>query len=136
LFRRRTDMILTMGLLGSAAVLLMALVPSFWAALVLIVVWGLVGAAAMPVRQAYLNGMIPSKQRATILSFDSLMSSTGGVVAQPALGRSADVWGYPASFALSALISVCALPFVWLSRREKAPADTGVTGGGEPAVVG
>ncbi|MEV4707039.1 hypothetical protein [Actinoplanes sp. NPDC049316] len=42
-------------------------------------------AAAMPVRQAYLNGMIPSRQRATILSFDSLMSSAGGVVAQPAL---------------------------------------------------
>jgi MFS family permease len=135
-FRRRTDMLLTMGLLGSIAVLLMAVIPSFWAALALIVVWGLVGAAAMPVRQAYLNGMIPSKQRATILSFDSLMSSTGGVVAQPALGRSADLWGYPASFALSALISVCALPFVWLSRRERAPADTRVTDDGEPVVVG
>ena len=129
-------MILTMGLLGSVAVLLMAVIPSFWAALVLIVVWGLVGAAAMPVRQAYLNGMIPSKQRATILSFDSLMSSTGGVVAQPALGRSADLWGYPASFALSALISACALPFVWLSRREKAPADTRVTDDDVPAVAG
>ena len=56
----------------------------------LIVVWGLLFAAAMPIRQTYINGMIPSRQRATILSFDSMMASTGGVWAQPALGRVAD----------------------------------------------
>ena len=39
---------------------------------------------ARPVRQAYLNDMIASKQRATVLSFDSLMGSSGGVVVQPA----------------------------------------------------
>ena len=44
----------------------------------LIVVWGLLFAASMPIRQTYLNGLIPSRQRATILSFDSMMSSTGG----------------------------------------------------------
>jgi MFS family permease len=126
-FRRRTDLILTMDALAVLAVLLVAVIPNLWAVLGLIVMWGLVGAAAMPVRQAYLNDMIPSRQRATILSFDSLMSSTGGVVAQPALGRSADAWGYPVSFALSAAVSAGALPFVWLSRRAKAPADTRVT---------
>ncbi len=124
LFRRRTDMLLAMVAAGAAAVLAIALISNLWAVLGLIALWGLVSAAAMPVRQAYLNGMIPSRQRATILSFDSLMSSTGGVVAQPALGRSADVWGYPASFALSAGIAALALPFVWLSRRERDPADT------------
>ena len=46
--------------------------------------------------------MIPSQQRATILSFDSLMASSGGVVAQPVLGKSADVWGYPTSYVISA----------------------------------
>ena len=51
-------------------------------------------AVAEPVRQAYLNDMIPSKQRATVLSFDSLFGSLGGVFIQPALGRSADIWGY------------------------------------------
>ena len=78
--------------------------------------WGLLAAAGQPVRQAYLNGMIPPRQRATILSFDSLMTSTGGVVAQPALGRAADVWGYPASLLLSAGLSALALPFVWASQ--------------------
>ena len=78
----------------------------------------------MPIRQAYINGMIPSKQRATILSFDSLMASAGGVWAQPVLGRSADVWGYAPSYLLSAGIAAFAVPFIWLSRRERNPADT------------
>ena len=52
------------------------------------------------------------------------MGSAGGVVAQPALGRVADVSGYahvvrwwpPRS-------SVLALPFMLLARREQAPSD-------------
>ena len=84
--------------------------------LALIVVWGLLFAASMPIRQTYLNGLIPSQQRATILSFDSMMSSTGGVWAQPALGRAADVWGYAPSYVIGAGISALALPFLALSR--------------------
>jgi MFS family permease len=124
IFVRRTSILLAAFGLTVLAVLLIALIPSFWVVLALVVVWGLLAAAAQPVRQAYLNGMIPSQQRATILSFDSLMASSGGVVAQPALGRAADLWGYPASFLVSAGISAFALPFVWLSRRERDPADT------------
>ena len=89
----------------------------------------------MPIRQAYLNGMIPSRQRATILSFDSLMNSTGGVWAQPVLGRAADVWGYAPSYVLSAGIAALALPPLVLSRRQNAPADTAqATYGEEPTV--
>ena len=64
----------------------------------LLVVWALVFAAEMPIRQAYLNDMIPSQQRATVLSFDSLMGSSGGVVIQPVLGKAADVYSYGTSF--------------------------------------
>jgi MFS family permease len=79
--------------------------------------------AVMPARQAFLNGLIPSSQRATVLSFDNLMGSAGGVVAQPALGRVADVFGYPASYLASALIELVGLPFLLLARRESAPSD-------------
>jgi hypothetical protein len=51
------------------------------------------------------------------------MGSAGGVVAQPALGRVADVSGYAFSYLVSAGIQVLALPFVFLARREKAPSD-------------
>jgi MFS family permease len=74
-------------------------------------------------RQAFLNDVIPSEQRATVLSFDSLMGSAGGVVAQPVLGRVADVSGYAASYLVSAAVQVVALPLVFLARREKSPSD-------------
>jgi MFS family permease len=106
------------------ALALIGVFESFWGVITLIVVWALVFAASMPIRQAYLNGMIPSQQRATILSFDSLMESSGGVWAQPLLGRAADVWGYAPSYVIGAGISLLALPALVLSRRQNAPADT------------
>jgi MFS family permease len=123
LFHRRTSALLATAGAGVVTLGLIGIVESFWAVLGLIVVWGLLFAATMPIRQTYLNGLIPSRQRATILSFDSLMSSTGGVWAQPALGRAADVWGYAPSYLMSAGISALALPFLALSRRQNAAAD-------------
>jgi len=124
LFRRRTSALITTAALGVAALALIGVVESFWGVITLIVVWALVFAASMPIRQAYLNGLIPSKQRATILSFDSLMESSGGVWAQPVLGRAADVWGYAPSYVIGAGISLLGLPALVLSRRQNAPADT------------
>ncbi len=123
LFQRRTSALILATSLSTGTLALIGVVEDFWAAIGLICVWGLLFAASMPIRQAYLNGMIPSRQRATILSFDSMMDSTGGVWAQPALGRAADVWGYGPSYLLSAGISAVSLPFIVLSRRQNAPAD-------------
>jgi MFS family permease len=96
---------------------------SFWVAIGTLTVWGMAFSAVTPMRQAYLNGLIPSAQRATVLSFDNLMASAGGVVAQPALGRAADVFGYPFSYLLSAIIELGALPFLVLARFENATSD-------------
>jgi len=83
----------------------------------------LVFAVIGPLRQAFINGVIPSEQRATVLSFDSLVGSTGGVIAPPALGRVADVQGYAASYAVGGVVQALALPFIWLARRERASSD-------------
>jgi len=107
---------MTLGLIG--------IVENFWVVIGLIVAWGLLFAASMPIRQTYLNGLIPSRQRATVLSFDSMVTSSGGVVVQPALGRAADMWGYAPSYLIGAGISALALPFLVLSRRQNASADT------------
>ncbi|HEY9349423.1 MAG TPA: MFS transporter, partial [Acidothermales bacterium] len=78
LFRRRTTAILVGEGISVLSILLIGLIANFWAAIALIVVWGLMYSAALPIRRAYINGLIPSQQRATILSFDSLMASSGG----------------------------------------------------------
>jgi MFS family permease len=122
-FKRRTSALLLTAALGSVALAAIGTFEHFWAVIAFAVVWALLFAATMPIRQAYMNGLIPSRQRATILSFDSLMTSSGGVWAQPALGRAADAWGYPPTYLISAGISLLALPFIALSRRQNAAAD-------------
>ena len=51
-----------------------------------------------------MNACIPSEQRATVLSFNSLMGSAGGVVAQPALGRVADVFSFGTAYVVAGVI--------------------------------
>jgi MFS family permease len=123
LFRRRTETLIAAYLTGGVCMLGLGLTPSFLVAVFLVIIWGFSFAMAMPLRQTYINRVIPSQQRATVLSFDSLMSSVGGVVAQPVLGRVADLQGYPRSYVVSATIQAVALPFLWLARRERAESD-------------
>jgi MFS family permease len=130
IFHRRTTLLLVGSVLSAMALALMGIVPSFWVVLVLLTVWSIVFAAAGPIRQSYINGLIPSEQRATVLSSDNLLSSAGGVVFQPGLGKVADVWGYPASYIASAAIQLLALPFMVLALRVRAPSDI-IKGGKE-----
>ncbi len=123
LFSLRTS-ILILGTLFSGIVLIaVSFVTSFWVALILILLWGLMFSALMPVRQTYINGLIPSEQRATVLSFDSLMGSSGGIVIQPALGKVADIYNYSTSYMVGSLLQFAALPFIYLSRKENAKSD-------------
>jgi MFS family permease len=130
-FRRRTSLLLVGTALSTAILAMIAAVPRFWVAIVLLVLWGLLFAALTPVRQAYLNGLIPSSERATVLSFDSLLGSSGAVGIQPLLGRAADVWSYPVSYGGGAALQALALPFLWLARRERAASDA-IVGGPMP----
>src|SRR6266496_1076187 len=132
LFRRRTSALIATAGLSTVTLGLIGIIEQFWAVVGLIVVWGLLFAATMPIRQTYINGMIPSRQRATILSFDSMMASTGGVWTQPVLGKAADAYGYATSYVVSAGIAAFAIPFLALSRRQDSPADTLDVGEAEP----
>lgn len=125
IFRLRTSALLVAVGLGSVALALIGLLDSFWVVIALIAIWAMMFAASMPIRQSYINGMIPSGQRATILSFDSMLGSSGGVVVQPALGRAADSMGYASSYLFAAVISAAALPFIYRSRRQRSDADAG-----------
>ena len=123
LFRRRTTALL-LGLLADIVILaLIGVSASFVFVIVILTISSIFAAIERPLRQAFINGVIPSAQRATVLSFDSLMGSAGGVVIQPLLGRAADVYGYGASYVIAAGIQALALPFILLARREHAPSD-------------
>jgi MFS family permease len=122
-FARRTTVLLVALAVSTVSLGAIGLGPGFWTTVALLATWGLAFSTMMPVRQAYVNGLIPSEQRATVLSFDSLMGSAGGAISQPILGRTADVWGYPASYAVSAAIQALGIPWLWLTRRQNASSD-------------
>jgi MFS family permease len=121
---RRTTTIIGISAVSCLVLIGLGLTHSFYAALLLVSLWGMANAAVMPVRQAYMNGMIPSKQRATVLSFDSLVGNIGSSAIQPALGKAADVYSYGTSFILGGSLQLLALPYLYLSRRQNDPADT------------
>ena len=123
LFTKRTSLLLAGAAVSTVALFLIAVAGNFWIVLILLSVWSIVFAATGPIRQSYVNGIVPSEQRATVLSADNMFASAGGVVSQPALGKVAEVWGYPASYLGSAIFQAFALPFLILARRENAKSD-------------
>jgi MFS family permease len=127
LFVRRTSTVIWASVASVISLIVLGLTSLFWLAVVFLIIWGFVFAVAGPVRQSYLNDMIPSKQRATVLSFDSLFGSLGGVFIQPALGRAADLWGYGTSLVIGGVIEIIGIPFLFASRRQHDPADTNKT---------
>jgi MFS family permease len=123
LFKRRTDALLLATAASTVVLLLVGVTSSFAVAVLLLAAWAFMFAIAFPLRQAFINGLIPSEQRATVLSFDNLMGSAGGAVAQPALGRVADVYGYGPSYVVSGVVQALAIPFVLRARRQRAASD-------------
>lgn len=122
-FRSRINAMVAGILVSALALALLGLAHSFVVVLALLCVWGLVSAAMQPMRQAYVNALIPSKQRATVLSFDNLLASSGGVFIQPVLGALADARGYSASFIGGAAAYSVAAPLTLSAKTYEAEAD-------------
>jgi MFS family permease len=122
-FARRTHVLIASAVLVVLWLYAMSRVSTFAGALVVLIGWSFSMWVTMPLRQMYLNGLIPSAQRATVLSFDNLMTSAGAALAQPVLGRVADARGYPFAYLVSAFIQLTALPFLLLARRANAASD-------------
>ena len=108
-----------------AATAVLAVLPSI-PSLALMLAVALVPALLTPLLSARLNDLIPSGQRATILSLGALLFELGLAIAMPLLLAFADRFGAPAAIGLSsAIFALTAVPllFVWrVADRSTAPA--------------
>ena len=120
LFSKRTNAIILGITVSSISLLLVGVLHNFYSVFVFLILWSLSFTIVSPIRQAYINNLIPSQQRATILSFDSLFASSGAVVSQPALGFVADVWSYSVSYTIAAVVQITSLPFVFLAKTKSS----------------
>jgi MFS family permease len=142
---RRTTLMLWAAGVQSAAAILLGLTSSFWiAVLALLCVMGSIGVVS-PVRQAYLQQLIPSEQRATVTSFDSMVSGVGGTGGQLGLGALGEARSVSSAFVVGGIATTAVLPLVARVRRiggradvivgRKAGADSPCAGAGLPAVA-
>jgi MFS family permease len=120
---RRTTLLLVAGSVQTVAAVVLGLTGMFWVALpalfILTAGLGVIG----PVRQAYLHQLIPSEQRATVISFDSMVSGVGGVGGQVGLGALGEARGVGTAFVVGGFATAAALPLFGAVRRIGGPAD-------------
>ena len=120
---RRTTLLLAAAATSTCAAGVVGLASSFWVALVaLLVVMGSAGVTS-PVRSAYLHQVVPSEQRATVVSFDSMVSSAGGVGGQVGLGALGEARSIGSAFVVGGVATAAALPLLGRLRRLGGDAD-------------
>jgi Na+/melibiose symporter-like transporter len=130
---RRTTFLLWAAGIQAVAVIGMGLVDSFWLAAPLFLLAMATTGVAGPVQQAYTHQIIPSEQRATIVSFSSMMGSGGSAVGQSGLGALAQSRSIAAGYVTGGLFTLTALPVLLLLRRQNDTADLIVGDAGRSA---
>jgi MFS family permease len=120
---KRTTLLLAAAVVLAAATIAVGLVDSFWSAVLLFLLsMGATGVLA-PVQQAYLHSLVPSAERATAVSFVSLMGSAGGVAGSLGLGYLSSARSLATGYVAGGIVSLLALPALILLRTRREPAD-------------
>ncbi|HEX6261297.1 MAG TPA: MFS transporter [Actinomycetota bacterium] len=121
--RRRSTILLVGAAAYAVSLAVVGMVSSFYLAVAIFVGGILVSAMATPIKQAYLHEMIPSAQRATVISFDGLFGSLGSVGGQVGLGWLSQTRSIPAGFVVSGVSALFALPLLALLRGRRERPD-------------
>jgi MFS family permease len=128
---RRTTLLLAAAAVQAGAAITVGLTASFWVALGALLLTMAATGVSLPVRSSYLHAVAPSEQRATVVSFDSLIGSTGGIVGQSGLGALGEARSIGAAFVAGGIAAAGALPL--LARIRQLGGDADRIPGGEDA---
>jgi MFS family permease len=121
--RRRTSILLVAGAATTSTMVATGLIRSFWITVPVFLLGAVAGGVLQPVRQTYLHRSIPSSERATLVSFDSLVGSLGSVGGQTGLGYLSQERSVPAGFVVGGLVTVLTIPIYVRLRSLREPAD-------------
>src|SRR5205814_6496385 len=121
--RRRTTILLGAAGVSAATMVATGTFRTFWVAVPVFLVGAVAGGVLQPVRQTYLHQSIPSSERATLVSFDSLVGSLGSVGGQTGLGYLSQERSIPTGFIIGGLATALALPIFGRLKALNEPAD-------------
>ena len=120
---KRTTLLIWASAIYAIAAVGVGVAPTFWLALTsLLILTGTMGVIG-PVRQAYIHQKAPAQQRATVVSFDSMIANVGGVGGQTGLGYLSKVQGFPTAYIVGGVTAIAAVPLLFLLRRLGEDAD-------------
>jgi MFS family permease len=120
---RRTTLLLWAACVGALGTIGVGLAGSFWLAGLLFLVTMFTLGIVTPVKQAYLHQVIPSEQRAALVSLDSMASGLGGVLAQTGLGYLSQVSSIASGYVVGGLAQVLMIPVLVRLRGLDETAD-------------
>lgn len=122
---RRTTLIFGGSIATTVGLVVMGVTDSFWVAVPAFLLTTTSLGVITPVRQAYVHHVAPTEHRATVISFDAMIGSIGGVGGQLGLGRLAGGRGFGAGYVVGGIVTAAVWPLVLGVRRI----------GGEPDVI-
>jgi MFS family permease len=131
----RTGVLIAAVVVRTVTIFLCGLASSFGVAVGLYLVSNLASGIAGPIRQAMLNAHIPSSERATILSIDSLFAELGSGVGQSGWGYVSRQRGIGTAWAAAGAFLVLGIPFFLLARRADPAGDRITAPAPQPAAA-
>jgi MFS family permease len=120
---RRTTLLVWSAAIECGAAVAVGLAHSFWVALAAMAVLAVAIGVTGPSKQAYLHASVPSAQRATVISFDSMFGNAGGIAGQAGLGWLARSWSIGIGYVVGGALTAAAVPLFLGVRREAGTAD-------------
>ena len=121
--RHRTSILIAGSALTTVAMVLVGAIQVFWVAVPIFLLGAVCFGIMAPVRQTFLHSLIPTSERATLVSFDALLGSLGSVGGQTGLGYLAQVRSVADGFVLGGLATGVAVPLYAMLRRRGEPSD-------------
>ena len=117
----------TMLIAGSVALVVAALgmgvAEEFWQAALMLTLLGIALGVMGPVQQAFMHKLVPSEQRATVISFGSMIGSVGGIGGQTGLGYVSQERSIADGYLVGGVASLLSLPILFGLRQQQSEGD-------------
>ncbi len=113
---KRTTLLLWAAAVQTGAAVGVGLAGSFWSAVGFFLLVTTAMGVAGPAKQAYLHSVVPSRQRASVISFDSMFGNGGGFLGQAGLGYLSRVRSIADGFVVGGSATLLLLPVLFLLR--------------------
>jgi MFS family permease len=120
---KRSTLLFASTIALAAGAIGVGLANSFWPSLLSLLCAIAAMGVATPVQQAYVHEVVPPAERATVVSFISMVGSGGGIAGPIGLGYLSEARSVPAAYVVGGLTTLLGLPPIVRLRGLHEPAD-------------